>query len=362
MTDVTPSAHKTAVSSIDVSVVVPVRNERARLRECLNALIAQDYPDERIEILVVDGRSDDGTRGIIKEFCMRHKRVRLLKNYQRTTAHGLNIGIKESRGRIIVRVDADLIVEPACIGEAVRSLDETGADSVAGAVLPKADGTFQRAMIGAICSAFSWGISSLRPRRKAKFIDSIPCGAYRREVFERIGLFDDDLKKYHTDELSCRLRRVGGTITINPKIRATHRFRMNLAKLWERTVYDGMWRIRLFQKHFTFRYWRQLVPMLLVLSGLVALVSTALGIFFRLHTLVTIRTVSLSLVGVYLALAIVFSIETHIANRLRPNLWVPLTFVTYHTAFGWGMLCGVFRFLGRRGPRRHRIPRMVPRR
>jgi GT2 family glycosyltransferase len=302
------------------------------------------------------------TRGIIKEFCMRHKRVRLLKNYHRTTAHGLNIGIKESHGRVIVRVDADLVVEPTCISEAVCSLDETGADSVAGVVLPRAESTFHRAMIGAICSAFSWGISSFRPRRRAKFVDSIPCGAYRREVFEKIGLFDDDLKKYHTDELSCRLRQVGGTITINPRIRAYHRFRFNLAKLWERTVYDGMWRIRLFQKHFTFRYWRQLVPMLLVLSAIAAIISTLLGAFLKLHPLVVIRSVSLSLIGVYLALAIAFSIETHIANRLRPNLWVPLTFLTYHTAFGWGMLCGVFRFLGRRGPRRHRIPRMIPRR
>ena len=362
MTDLMRQSHETTVSNIEVSVVVPVRNERARLRECLNALIAQDYPAERIEILVVDGRSDDGTRGIIKEFCMRHKRVRLLKNFRRTTAHGLNIGIKESRGRIIVRVDADVIVEPTCIGEAVRSLDETGADSVAGVVLPKAESTSHRAMISAICSAFSWGISSLRPRRKAKFIDSIPCGAYRREVFEKVGLFDDDLKKYHTDELSCRLRQVGGTITLNPKIRATHRFRSNLAKLWERTVYDGMWRIRLFQKHFTLRYWRQLVPMLVVLSGIAAIVSTVLGVFLKVHPLVAIRTVSLSLIGLYLALAIAFSIKTHIANHLRPNLWVPLTFLTYHAAFGWGMLCGVFRFLGRRGPRRHRIPRMITRR
>jgi len=349
------------MGTVEVSVVIPVRNERSRLRECLTALVEQDYPAERIEILVVDGRSDDGTRGIIKEFCMRHKRVRLLKNYRRTTAHGLNIGIKESRGRIIVRVDGDMVVAPDCISEAVRSLDETGADSVAGVVLPRADSTFHRAMIGAICSAFSWGISSFRLRRRAKFVDSIPCGAYRREVFERIGLFDDDLKKYHTDELSCRLRRVGGTITMNPKMRAYHRFGSNLAKLWERTVYDGMWRIRLFQKHFTFRYWPQLVPMLVVLSAIVALVTTVLGAFLRVPPLVTVRGVAWALVGLYLVFAVYFSVRAHIAYRLRPNLWVPLTFITYHTAFGWGMLCGVFRFVGRRGPRRQHIPRIAPR-
>jgi GT2 family glycosyltransferase len=350
------------VSKIDVSVVVPVRNERSRLRECLTALVGQDYPADRIEILVVDGRSDDGTRGIIKEFCMRTKRVRLLKNFRRTTAHGLNIGIKESRGAVIVRVDGDVVVEPNCISEAVRTLEETGADSVAGVVLPRAETTFHRAMLGAICSAFSWGISSFRLRRRAKFVDSIPCGAYRREVFERIGLFDDDLKKYHTDELSCRLREVGGRIVINPRIRAYHRFRSNLAKLWERTVYDGMWRIRLFQKHFTFRYWRQLVPMILVLSALVALVTTVLSIFLHgLSPVHTINSIAWALVGLYLVLAVYFSVLAHIAHRLPFNLWVPLTFLTYHMAFGWGMLCGVFRFLGRRGPRRHRIPRMTAR-
>jgi succinoglycan biosynthesis protein ExoA len=350
------------MADIEVSVVIPVRNERTRLADCLTALVQQDYPADRMEILVVDGRSDDGTRGVIKEFCMRHKHVRLLKNYKRTTAHGLNIGINEARGRIIVRVDGDVVVEPDCITQAVRALDETGADTVAGVVLPRAESTFHRAMIGAICSAFSWGISSLRFRRPRRFVDSVPCGAYRREVFETIGLFDDDLKKYHSDEFSCRLRCVGGTITVDPKVRAHHVFRSNLAKLWERTVYDGMWRIRLFQKHFTFRYWRQLVPMLLVFSAIVALATTILGIFLHVHPLVTIRAVSLALVGLYLVLAVYFSVQAHIVNHLKPNLWVPLTFLTYHTAFGWGMLCGVFRFIGRRGARRHHVPRITARR
>jgi len=350
------------VADIEVSVIIPVRNERSRLKECLAALVEQDYPAERMEILVVDGRSDDGTRGVIKEFCMRHKHVRMLKNYRRTTAHGLNIGIKEARGRVLVRVDGDVVVEPNCISECVRTLDETGADTVAGVVLPRAESTFHRAMIGAICSAFSWGISSFRRWRARRHVDSVPCGAYRREVFEKIGLFDDDLKKYHTDELSCRLRRVGGTITVNPKIRAYHRFRSNLAKLWERTVYDGMWRIRLFQKHFTFRYWPQLVPMLVVFAGIVAIATTIMGIFLNVHPLVVVRGVALGLVGFYLVLAVYFSVRTHIANRLKLNLWVPLTFLTYHAAFGWGMICGVFRFLGKRGPRRHRIPRITARR
>ena len=349
------------MAEIEVSVIIPVRNERTRLRDCLAALVAQDYPAERMEILAVDGRSDDGTRGIIKEFCMRHTHVRLLKNYRRTTANGLNIGIQEARGRIIVRVDADIVVEPGYIAECVRVLDETDADTVAGVVLPRAESTFHRAMIGAMCSVFSWGISSFMVRRPRRFVDRVVCGAYRREVFERIGLFDDDLKKYHTDELSCRLRRVGGKIMINPALRAYHRFGSDLAKLWERTVYDGMWRIRLFQKHFTFRYWRQLVPMLLVFSGIVAVVSTILGIFLRVPPVVTIRSVSLALVGLYLVLAIYFSIEAHIAYRLKPNLWVPLTFLTYHTAFGWGMICGVFRFVGRRGARGHHIPRIAAR-
>ncbi len=349
------------MAELEVSVIIPVRNERSRLEECLAALVEQDYPAARMEILVVDGRSDDGTRGIIKEYCMRYKHVRLLKNYRRTTAHGLNIGIREARGRIIVRVDGDLVVERDCISEAVRTLDETGADSVAGVVLPRAESTYHRAMLGAMCSAFSWGISSFRRRRQRGFVDGVPCGAYRREVFERIGLFDDDLKKYHADELSCRLRRVGGTITMNPKIQATHRFRSTLAKLWERTVYDGMWRIRLFQKHFTFRYWRQFVPMLVVLSAIVALATTVLSLFLRVRPVVIVGRVALGLIGLYLALAVYFSVRAHIAHRLKPNVWVPLTFLTYHTAFGWGMICGVFRFLGRRGARRHHIPRIAAR-
>ena len=350
------------MSDVDVSVIVAVRNERTRLSECLSALIAQDYPVERMEILVVDGRSDDGTRGIIKEFGMRHKHVRLLKNYRRTTASGLNIGIQESLGRIIVRVDGDVAVEPDYITRCVRALDETDADSVAGVVLPKAESTFHRAMLGAMCSAFSWGISSFRRRRPRRFVDRVPCGAYRREVFEKIGLFDDDLKKYHTEEFSCRLRRVGGTILIDERIRAHHRFRSNLAKLWERTVYDGMWRIRLFQKHFTFRFWPQFVPMLMVCAIIVALATTVLGIFLRVPPVMTVQAVSLALVALYFVVAVYFSIRLHIANRLKLNLWVPLTFLTYHTAFGWGMICGLFRFAGRRGARRHRIPRISPRR
>jgi len=350
------------VADIEVSVIVAVRNERTRLKECLTALVEQDYPAEKTEILVVDGRSDDGTRGIIKEFCMRHKHVRLLKNYRRTTPNGLNIGIKEARGRIIVRVDGDAIIEPDYVSGCVRALDADDADSVAGIVLPRAETTLHRAMIGAMCSVFSWGISSFRRRRPERFVDRIPCGAYRREVFERIGLFDDDLKKYHTEEFSCRLRGVGGKITSDPRIRAHHRFRSDLGKLWERTVYDGMWRIRLYQKHFTFRYWPQFVPMLFVCSSIVAVISSVLGAFLHVSPVVTVRTVSAALVGLYLLTAAYFSVRLHIQDGMKFNLWVPLTFLTYHTAFGWGMICGIFRFLGKRGPRGSRIPRISARR
>ena len=95
--------------------------------------------------------------------------------------------------------------------------------------------------------------------------------------------------------------------------------------------------------------------------AIVALATTVLSLFLRVRPVVIVGRVALGLIGLYLALAVYFSVRAHIAHRLKPNVWVPLTFLTYHTAFGWGMICGVFRFLGRRGARRHHIPRIAAR-
>src|SRR5438445_9761597 len=125
-----------------VSIVVPCRNEAEYIRPLLDSILANDYPRDRLEVLVVDGLSDDGTRAVVADYARRHPMIQVLDNPKRTAPHALNLGITRARGAIIMRMDAHAHFPPNYVAELVDWLERTGADYVGGAwVTLPADGT-----------------------------------------------------------------------------------------------------------------------------------------------------------------------------------------------------------------------------
>lgn len=192
-----------------VTIIVPCLNEREFIGACLDSVIANDYPKDRLEILVIDGMSDDGTRAIVEEYAQRHPSIRMVDNPDKIKPRALNIGIQEARGGIIIRMDAHALYEPDYISKSVHYLEEYDADNVGGIrmTLPRSSSRMARAIAHAISHPFAAGNATYRTGAKEiKWVGTVFGGCYRREVFDRIGLFNEALIRGQDREFNVRLR------------------------------------------------------------------------------------------------------------------------------------------------------------
>lgn len=213
-----------------VTVVLPVRNEACHLSSCLTALLSQTYPADRLEILVVDGCSEDDTRRIAMDVASLEPRMRVLDNDGRLAARALNIGIKAAKGEIIVRVDGHTIVPPEYVAECVSALQATGADVVGGPRTIVGESFWGRCIALALRSPFASPARFHRQTAMAQ-VDSVFLGAFLRATLLRVGLFAVDLSWNEDYELNYRIRRAGGQIWSTPRLASTYYVRETLPAL-----------------------------------------------------------------------------------------------------------------------------------
>ncbi|HEY9516645.1 MAG TPA: glycosyltransferase family 2 protein, partial [Gemmatimonadaceae bacterium] len=258
-----------------VSVIIPCRNERDWIHACLTSLLRADYPSDRLEIVVVDGMSDDGTRDCIARLAAENPRIRMLDNPARITPSALNIAIANSRGDVILRADAHSRYPESYVPDLVRWLGDSGADNVGGVWItePGGPGAMARAIAAAMSHPLGVGNAHFRiGTREPRWVDTVPFGCYRRDVFERIGLFDEDLIRNQDDELNVRLIRAGGRILLVPDVVCSYNARDSLAKLWRMYYQYGYFKPLVARKVGGVFTWRQLVPPAFVLALAVSLI------------------------------------------------------------------------------------------
>jgi glycosyltransferase involved in cell wall biosynthesis len=217
-----------------VSVIVPCWNEIRFIEKCLDTVIASTYPADRMEVLVVDGRSDDGTRKVITSAAAKDRRITLIENPRRTAPAAMNIGIARARGDVIMRMDAHCEYPPDYIPSLVSALETTGAANVGGvtSVVPAANTPVAKAIAVALSHAAGMGDSHFRiGAKEARWVDTVPFGCWKRETFERVGLFDESLPRNQDDEFNMRLARSGGRILLVPTVVTRYFGRETLAQL-----------------------------------------------------------------------------------------------------------------------------------
>ena len=325
-----------------VSVIMPIRNEAAFIAESLDAVLAQDYPADRMEVIVVDGQSTDGTAEVAARYCRSDSRLILLSNPARIVPAALNLGIRQSHGNILVRVDGHTVIAPDYVRRCVEHLQRGEADNVGGLMRSVGRAYFGRAAALATSSPFGIGNSPFHYSEKEQFSDTVYLGAYRREVFDRIGLFDEALQCNQDYELNYRLRSAGGRILCTPEIQSIYYCRESLPAIWRQYFQYGLWKVETLRRHPKSLQPRQLAAPALVL-GLVAL--ALLGLSFHPAWIL------LALGGLfYLILAAAFALPKAMrAGSL--SLWpgIVLTFLTLHLAWGSGFWVGIFRPISGRG-------------
>lgn len=334
-----------------VSVIMPVRNERSFIGRSLGAVLAQDYPAQSLEVLVVDGMSSDGTRDIVRAMAdnPRGVRVLLLDNPAHIVPTALNIGLRQARGEVIVRVDGHCEIAPDYVRQCVETLQQTGADNVGGVWETVGQTYAARVIAVAQSSPFGIGNVAYRVRRPSPgFVDTVPFGAYRRDVFERIGGFDERLVRHQDYEFNVRLRQAGGKIYYTPAIQARYYSRSSFRKLARQYFEYGFWKAFVTLENPRALAWRHLAPIGLVgaLAG-GAVLSTAVP---------PLRPLYAGLWVVYALACLLMALKEARRAGWRCLPLLPAAFAAIHLSWGagfwWGLLHNGFqRLIGRTPPR-----------
>jgi succinoglycan biosynthesis protein ExoA len=321
-----------------VTVIMPIRNEAAFIHRSLGAVLAQDYPPDLLDILVVDGRSTDRTRDVVHTVANGSPHVRLLDNPGGIVATGLNIALAEARGDVIVRVDGHCEVPPDYVRTCVKHLDEDQVDGVGGAVRTVGDTLTARAIATAMSCKFGVGNSAFRTTRGrgiSQLTDTVAFPAYTRAAITRAGPFDEELVRNQDDEYNYRLRSLGAKILLAGDIESIYHGRASLRRLCRQYFEYGYWKVRVIQKHPRQMRARQAAPTLLVLSLALGAVLSFFSPLAAYATLLLLLT--------YLAATLVASITQAREDwRMLPIL--PLAFITLHVAYGLGFLTGLVAF------------------
>ncbi len=322
-----------------VVVVIPCRNERDHIGRCLESLVDSDMPKERIAVRVCDGMSDDGTRDVVASFSAKHPWIALVDNPHRTTPHALNIGLRMGGYDVAIILGAHSTVAPDMVR---RNVEVLAADRTAGCAGGIIENVYDNAMARRIGAAmghpFGVGNAHFRTGRKAGPVDTVAFGAYRKEVFDAVGYFDEELVRNQDDEFNYRVTRAGLRIVLDPTIRSQYYVRSSLSRLFRQYDQYGYWKVYVNRKHRVVTTWRQVVPALWTLFLIAAPLALARP---------ALRLAWLAGFGLYLVVALISSMMA--AARPRDVGGVFVAFLTLHVAYGIGYLKGVVHLVMLRG-------------
>jgi glycosyltransferase involved in cell wall biosynthesis len=326
---------------------MPSYNEEHYIEECLDSLLQQDYPAERVEILVADGGSQDKTREIVQRITAANPRVRLLDNSEhRIQSFGMNLAIKESKGDFILVVDVHAEYAGNYVSKLVEVFERTGADAAGGAQRAKFRTWFQKALCAALGSPLGVGGAAYRSADKEGWVDTVFPGAFRRATLEKVGLYDTNAITNEDAELFQRILESGGRVYLSREVVVYYYPRKNLRLLARQYFKYGDGRARTLLIHKGFPVIRPLVPFLSVLAA-------ALLIFVP-----QLRPAAPYAFGFY---AVCTALEAfHMGIRHRtwtiPVIWA--IFPVIHLAHGIGMLLGLIKYTII--PKPTRIDKLVP--
>ncbi len=319
--------------AVQVSVIVPIRNEERYIERTLRALLQQNFPTNASEILVIDGDSTDRTPEIVAQIAARDSRVRLLNNPQRWSSAARQLGVRESRGDYLLIVDGHCeLQDPDYLSKLVRAFETSGADCL-GRPQPQdvSQATpVQQAIAAARSSPVGHHPDSFIYSNTPQFVPAHSVAvAYRRSVFETVGPFDDSFDACEDVELNHRIDKAGLRCWFAPELQIRYEPRGTLVGLFRQLVRYGRGRIRLMRKHPETRSLKTLVPALFVAGlplGFVAgLFSTWLAMIYWGILLLYLSIILIASLGV-----------VRRVGSWQAAAWIPLVLIVIHLASGWG--------------------------
>jgi len=313
-----------------VSIILAVRNEKPHIKQCLDSLLRQTYSIKQYEILVIDGMSTDGSQEIIKFYQNQHPRVKYFNNPRKIKPAGLNIGLKNARGGIMIIFDGHAQAYNDFIAQSVACLKKTDAVCVGGPIVTQGTNYLSQAIALALSSRFGSGGAKFRSSPNYEgYTDTVAFGAYRRTIFNQVGFFNT--KRIRTEDLDLhyRIKKAGGKFFITPKIKSVYFCRSNLISLAQQAWQNG-------QEIMSIIYglsWRHLAPLFFVLSVLASLIS---AFFFDIGLKLLIL-----ILGAYTLTNLFFSLWLGLKHHPKYLPALPIIFAVLHLSYGLGSLTGI---------------------
>lgn len=325
------------MSDILVTAMVVVRNEEEYIKISLKSLLEQDFPSDRYEVIVVDGLSTDNTRKNIEKTideCKRDVKVTILNNEKKLLAPGWNIGIKNAKGKYVIRIDAhakasknfiqkslDIIEslpdDVACVGGRLNSVSLKNDDKTISKVLS---------------SPFGIGNSKFRYADKAQYVDTVAFGLYKKEVFDKVGYFDETLGRNQDNNMHNRIRKAGYKFYFDPDIKSEYYVRNSLKKMLKQGFLNGKWNIVVFRQDRRSLSLRHLVPLLFVLSIIGLIILSFVNKIF-LYLLIAEMIL-------YVLFGLFFAIKK--TKNIIEIFKMLLYFFLLHISYGTGSLISIF--------------------
>lgn len=302
-----------------VSVIIPCRNEEKYIKDCLETILNQTYPKDKIEILIVDGASEDKTREIVKKYSDTKNNIKLLDNPKKLFAAANNIGIKNAKGDLVMILGAHAQYPKDYIEKCVEYQEKYGADNVGGDIkaVPSKNTLIAKAIALSLGGRFGKGKE--KNKEKIRWEDTVFGGCYKKEVFEKIGLFNESLAGSSDMDFNMRLLKNGGKILLISDLVVYYYPKDNLKDFFFHNIKDGIWAILPFKytrKPFKARHY---IPL----------------IFFL--------TLPLS-IWLYLPVCLYYSAKISISEKdIRLFFIMPLVFGARHIGYGFGSAWGLIK-------------------
>jgi len=323
-----------------VSLVVPCYNESERIRHLLDALYLQTYPRDCMEVVIADGMSTDATREVISTWLNAHPdlSIRVVDNVKRIIPAALNCAIEAARGEIIVRLDGHSAPQPDYVANSVSALENKMAENVGGVwdIRPGDDTWVAQSIAAAAAHPLGVGDALYRHAKQPAYVDTVPFGAFRRDMWERVGRFDETLLTNEDYEFNVRIRKSGGRIWLNPNIRSIYFSRSTFLELARQYWRYGYWKWKMLRRYPDTIRWRQGLPPVFVLTVFI-------GILFSWIKFVLVL-LALELF-VYFSILFLAGIQQTIKRKNLVYMFgLPVSIAVMHFSWGsgflWSMMIG----------------------
>lgn len=336
------SVKKVNNNNLKVSIIIPCLNEAKYITKCLDSLIVQDYPIDNFEILVVDGISSDNTVEVIKSYNEKPLSIKIFKNPKKITPCAFNIGIQFSKADIIMIVSAHSSYERNYISKCIKYLKKFKVDNVGGVLiaLPGADGILANSISFVLSHPFGVGNAFYRiGTKEPKYVETVFGGCFKKDIFKKIGLFNENLIRNQDIEFNLRLKKSGGGILLVPDIKSYYYARSTLNAFTKNNFSNGFWIVystKFAKMPFSIRH---LIPFFFILSVCGSLIlSFIYRPFLFLFSLILIS---------YFMLNLFFSFRVSFKKGFKYLFPVMISFCALHFSYGFGSMWGLIKLASR---------------